>query len=187
MVPAILPALAKVWCISSSRLKHYFLFLLIKDIHHTQRPSGSAFLQQMDRTKYDINTRCAYVYRTSILYMSIIKYEYVRVINTSKYYVLYKYFYYIRLCHLYPTPSRNSFVFSSFSIFFRSSYFSGGVFFWCALVPGMLALDLPTSNLQRLVLLCLTVTTESVSLQDEESGRTLEVLLMSLGRKHGLM
>ena len=51
----------------------------------------------------------------------------------------------------------------------------------------MLALDFPTSNLQRLVLLCLTVTTESVSLQDEESGRTLEVLLMSLGRKHGLM
>ena len=32
------------------------------------------------------------------------------------------------LCHLYPTPSRNSFVFYSFSIFFRSSYFSGGVF-----------------------------------------------------------
>ena len=146
MVPAILPALAKVWCISSSRLNHYFLFLLIKDIHHTQRPSGSAFLQQMDRTKYDINTRCAYVYRTSILYMSIIKYEYVRVINTSKYYVLYKYFYYIRLCHLYPTPSRHSFVFSSFSIFFRSSYFSGGVFF-CALVPGTLTLDLPTLNL----------------------------------------
>ena len=33
------------------------------------------------------------------------------------------------LCHLYPTPSRNSFVFFySSSIFFRSSYFSGGFF-----------------------------------------------------------
>ena len=36
------------------------------------------------------------------------------------------------LCHLYPTPSRNSFVFFIrlfFFFFFRSSYFSGGVFF----------------------------------------------------------
>ena len=33
------------------------------------------------------------------------------------------------LCHLHPTPSRNYFVFYSFIIFFRSSYFSGGVFF----------------------------------------------------------
>ena len=31
-----------------------------------------------------------------------------------------------------------------FLVFFRSSYFSGGVFFCCALVPGTLALDLPT-------------------------------------------
>ena len=53
------------------------------------------------------------------------------------------------LCHLYATPSRYSFVFHSFSIFFRSSYFSGGVFFCCALVPGTLALDLPTLILWR--------------------------------------
>ena len=33
----------------------------------------------------------------------------------------------------------------------------------------------------------LSVTTDIVSLQDEESGRTLGVLLMSLGRKNGLM
>ena len=41
--------------------------------------------------------------------------------------------------------------------FFRSSYFSGGVFFGCAHVPGTLALDLPTLILERLVFLCLTV------------------------------
>ena len=69
------------------------------------------------------------------------------------------------LCHLHPTPSRNSMVFFySSSIFFRSSYFSGDVFFHCALVPGTLALDLPTLILKRLVFLCLTVTTEFVSL-----------------------
>ena len=52
------------------------------------------------------------------------------------------------------------------SIFFipGSCYFSGGVFFCCTLVPSTLALDLPTLNLQRLVFLCLTVTTEFVSL-----------------------
>ena len=33
----------------------------------------------------------------------------------------------------------------------------------------------------------LSVTTEFASLYDEESGRTLGVLLMSLGRKPGLM
>ena len=37
-------------------------------------------------------------------------------------------------------------------------------FFYCALVPGTLALDLPTLILKRLVFLCLTVTTEFVSL-----------------------
>ena len=37
-------------------------------------------------------------------------------------------------------------------------------FFCCALVPGTLALDLPTFNLDRLVLICLTVTTEFVFL-----------------------
>ena len=36
------------------------------------------------------------------------------------------------LCHLYPTPSRNYFIFYSSGIFFRSSYFSGGVFFLCS-------------------------------------------------------
>ena len=68
-----------------------------------------------------------------------------------------------------------------------SSYFSGVVF--CgALVPCTLALDLPTLILQRfLVFLCLTVITEFVSLLDEESGSTLGILLMSLGRKNGLM
>ena len=39
---------------------------------------------------------------------------------------------------------------------FRSSYFSGGVFF-CALVPGTLARDLPTLIHSRLVLFCLSM------------------------------
>ena len=42
------------------------------------------------------------------------------------------------------------------AFFFRSSFFSGGVFV-LSLVPGMLALDLPTLDLKRLVFLCLTV------------------------------
>ena len=59
---------------------------------------------------------------------------------------------------------------------------SGGVFFCCALVPGTLALDLPTLILERGLVffyVSLSVTTEFVSLYDEESGRTLGVLLMS--------
>ena len=65
---------------------------------------------------------------------------------------------------------------------------SGGVFFCCALVPGTLALDLPTLILERGLVffsVSLSVTTEFVSLYDEASGRTLGVLLiMSLGRKN---
>ena len=60
------------------------------------------------------------------------------------------------LCHLYPTPSRRSFAFYSFGIFFVA-LISRVAFFCCALVPGTLALDLPTLLLQRLVFLCLTV------------------------------
>ena len=50
------------------------------------------------------------------------------------------------LCHLYPTPSRSSFVFICLVclFFFRNcSFFSGGIF-CCALLPVTLALDLPT-------------------------------------------
>ena len=63
---------------------------------------------------------------------------------------------------------------------FRSSYLSVGVFYCCALVPGTLALDLPTliSDVWFFSV-SLSVTTEFVSLKDEESGRTLGVLLMS--------
>ena len=51
---------------------------------------------------------------------------------------------YFCLSHLYPTPSRNSLVFIRLVFdFFGSSYF-GWRFFRCALVPGTLALDLPT-------------------------------------------
>ena len=52
------------------------------------------------------------------------------------------------LCELYPTPSRNSLVFIRLVCFFRSSYV-GWRFFCYALVPGTLALDLPTLILQR--------------------------------------
>ena len=48
------------------------------------------------------------------------------------------------LCHLYSTPSRNYFVLYSFSFFFSWLVFLGWRFFCCALVPGTLALDLPT-------------------------------------------
>ena len=51
------------------------------------------------------------------------------------------------LCNLSPTPSRDSFVFLFVYVFvFCRAYFSGGVFFCCALVPGTLlfALGLPT-------------------------------------------
>ena len=47
--------------------------------------------------------------------------------------------------------------FYSFSIFFRNSYFSGGVVFCCALVPGTLALDLPTLILYHFIFLRLAV------------------------------
>ena len=80
-------------------------------------------------------------------------------------------------CHLYPTPSRNSFVFHSFSIFFRSSYFSGGVFVVVVVLSFSLAFRFSLSH-------CLT--TDLVFFWDEP-GRTLGVLLMSLGRKNGLM
>ena len=53
------------------------------------------------------------------------------------------------LCHLYPTPSRNSFVFYSFSFFFIVLVSRVAFFFCCALVPGTLALDLPTLILQQ--------------------------------------
>ena len=47
------------------------------------------------------------------------------------------------LCDLYPAPSRNSLVFIRLVCFFVA-LISGGVFCCCALVPGTLALDLPT-------------------------------------------
>ena len=82
------------------------------------------------------------------------RYVYLRVPSTvqqpsaalSKY-VFYSTCSFCLLCHLYPTRSRNSLVFNSFSIVFRGSYFSGGVFCCCALVPGTLALDLPTLSI----------------------------------------
>ena len=70
-------------------------------------------------------------------------------------YVFYSTCSFCLLCHLYPTPSRNSFVFYSF--FFFVALISRVAFFCCALVPGRLALALPTLILQRrLVFLCLT-------------------------------
>ena len=83
------------------------------------------------------------------------------------------------LCHLCPTPCRNSLVFNSSSHFFSQLLFLGWRFFCCALVPGTLALDLPTLILQGLVFLCLAVCDHRICIYDEESGRTLGVMLMS--------
>ena len=47
--------------------------------------------------------------------------------------------------------------FYSSGVFFFVAIISWVAFFCCALVPGTLALDLPTLILQRLVFLCLTV------------------------------
>ena len=75
----------------------------------------------------------------------------------------------------------------SFSIFFVT-LISRVAFFVVLSYPGTLALDLPTLILWRPLVFSVSpsVTTEFVSLQDEESGRTLGVLLM-LGRKNGLI
>ena len=62
---------------------------------------------------------------------------------TLSMYVIRSSTYYFCLCHLCPTPSRNSLVFYSFSIFFVT-LIPRVEFFCCALVPGTLALDLPT-------------------------------------------
>ena len=48
------------------------------------------------------------------------------------------------LCHLYPNPSRNSLVFLFVQHFFSQLLLLGWNFFCSALVPGTLALDLPT-------------------------------------------
>ena len=58
---------------------------------------------------------------------------------------------------LYPTPSQNSFVFNSFSIFFRSSHLSVEFVF---LLWSRTRYASTWFALQRLVFLCLTVTTE---------------------------
>ena len=86
------------------------------------------------------------------------------------------------LCHLYPTPSRNSFVFFIrlfFFFFFRSSYFSGGVFF--------LLCSRTRYATTWFAYLDSSAFGFSVLLSDHRIlGRTLGVLLM-LGRKNGLM
>ena len=68
------------------------------------------------------------------------------LLSASTWYVFYITFSFC-LYHLYPTPSRNSFVFYSSSIFvhfFSVALISRVAFFLCALLPGTLALDLPT-------------------------------------------
>ena len=92
-----------------------------------------------------------------------------------------------------PYPISEFFRFFSFSFFFVA-LISRVAFFCCALVPGTLALDLPTLILlRRLVFLCFIVCDHKFWIctwyfsRMEESGRTLGVLLMMLGRKNGLM
>ena len=78
-------------------------------------------------------------------------------------------------------------------VFFFVALISRVTFFCCALVPGTLALDLPTLILSRSDVWFLSVSLRPLKLYqvsqkklylwDEASGRTLGVLLMSLGRK----
>ena len=59
---------------------------------------------------------------------------------------------------------------------------------FCALVPGTLALDLPTLIFSGFWFFGLTVIISFVPLYHrEESGRTLGVLPISLGTKNGLV
>ena len=91
---------------------------------------------------------------------------------------------YVFLYHLYSASSHHSFCFLCFA------HFVVLTFLQTCLVPGMLAFDLPTLITLGLFLffsVSLSVTTGFVSLQDGESGRTLGVLLISLGRKNGSM
>ena len=62
-------------------------------------------------------------------------------------YVFYSTCSFCLLCHLYPTSSRDSFVLYSFSFFFVALVSRVAFFLLCRLVPGTLALDLPTLNL----------------------------------------
>ena len=95
------------------------------------------------------------------------------------------------LCRLYPTPSWNYFVVLFVQYLdFSSLLFLGWRFFCCALVPSTLALDMPTLILYRRGVwfsLSHCLRPQNFYLKDKESGRTLGVLLMSLGRKNGLM
>ena len=90
-----------------------------------------------------------------------------------------------RLCHLYPTPSRSSYILNRFD-FFRSSYSSGGDFFCVLSYSVRYQLICLLSFLSDAWFFSLSLTTEFVYLQDEESGRTLGVLLM-LVKKNGLV
>ena len=90
---------------------------------------------------------CPFACAASHLLLSTSTYIIVRVLSSCVIFTL-------------PTPSRNSFVFSFVQyFFFRSSYFSGDVFCCCALVPDtlLIALDLPTLILERLLFLCLSL------------------------------
>ena len=71
------------------------------------------------------------------------------------------------LCHLYPTPSRNSFVFYSSSLYIyisRSSYFSGGVFLLCSRTQYASTWFAYLDSLATFGFLCFTMTTEFASL-----------------------
>ena len=80
-----------------------------------------------------------FVFRCSLLssFFPASRHVYLRVPSsvqqpsaTLSKYVFYSTCSFCLLCHLYPTPSRNSF-FYSFSVLFCSSYFSGGFFLLC--------------------------------------------------------
>ena len=94
-----------------------------------------------------------FVFRFSSLFFPASGYIYLRVPSSVQQpsATLIKYVFYSTcsfcLCHLCPTPSRNSTVFYSFCFFFVALFSRVAFFCCCALVPGTLALDSPTLNL----------------------------------------
>ena len=87
-----------------------------------------------------------------------------------------------------PYPISEFFCFFARLVFFRSSYFSGGVLLSCSCTRYASTLLAYLGSLAAFGFsLSHSLWLQNLCLYDEESGRTLGVLLMSLGRKNGLM
>ena len=89
------------------------------------------------------------------------------------------------LCHLYPTPSRNSLVFYSFSFFFFVALISRVAFFLLCSRTRYASTWFAYLDSSAFVF-SLSLWPQNLYLSKDESRRTLRLLLMS-GRKNGLM